>query len=69
MERIERHASFGGWQDVYQHESSSLGCTMKFGVYLPPQASSGPVPVLYWLSGLTHRAELHHQVCSAAARC
>lgn len=34
MERIERHASFGGWQDVYQHESSSLGCTMKFGVYL-----------------------------------
>ena len=53
MERIERHASFGGWQDVYQHESSSLGCTMKFGVYLPPQASSGPVPVLYWLSGLT----------------
>ncbi|EMR0601032.1 S-formylglutathione hydrolase [Stenotrophomonas maltophilia] len=53
MERIERHASFGGWQDVYQHESSSLGCTMKVGVYLPPQASSGPVPVLYWLSGLT----------------
>nr|KAG5699602.1 hypothetical protein BaRGS_000718 [Batillaria attramentaria] len=26
---------------------------MKFGVYLPPAAESGKVPVLYWLSGLT----------------
>lgn len=26
---------------------------MNFGVYLPPQAESGPVPVIYWLSGLT----------------
>lgn len=53
MERIEHHASFDGWQDVYQHESTTLGCTMKVGVYLPPQAQHGKVPVLYWLSGLT----------------
>src|SRR5437868_11236034 len=26
---------------------------MRFGVYLPPQAKSGRVPILYWLSGLT----------------
>ena len=26
---------------------------MKFAVYLPLQAQAGPVPVLYWLSGLT----------------
>lgn len=26
---------------------------MNFSVYLPPQAESGRVPVLYWLSGLT----------------
>jgi len=26
---------------------------MHFSVYLPPQAEAGPVPVLYWLSGLT----------------
>lgn len=26
---------------------------MRFGVYLPPQVKTGPVPVLYWLSGLT----------------
>ncbi|MFX5937678.1 alpha/beta hydrolase-fold protein, partial [Acinetobacter baumannii] len=53
MERIEHHASFDGWQDVYQHESTTLGCTMKVGVYLPPQAQHSKVPVLYWLSGLT----------------
>ncbi|NDK99875.1 S-formylglutathione hydrolase [Photorhabdus bodei] len=53
MERIERHACFGGWQDVYQHESAVLGCTMNFAVYLPPQAEHQKLPVLYWLSGLT----------------
>ena len=53
MERIEHHASFEGWQDVYQHESTVLGCTMKFGIYLPPQAEHKKLPVLYWLSGLT----------------
>lgn len=53
MERVEHHASFAGWQDVYQHESTTLACTMKVGVYLPPQAQHGKLPVLYWLSGLT----------------
>lgn len=53
MDRVEHHASFGGWQDVYQHVSTSLGCRMKVGVYLPPQAKTSAVPVLYWLSGLT----------------
>ena len=53
MERIERHACFGGWQDVYRHDSRVLGCPMNVGVYLPPQADGGKLPVLYWLSGLT----------------
>lgn len=53
MERIEHRASFGGWQDVYRHASRVLGCDMHFAIYLPPQAQRGPVPVLYWLSGLT----------------
>ncbi|MCY7313564.1 MAG: S-formylglutathione hydrolase [Pseudoxanthomonas sp.] len=53
MERIEHRACFGGWQDVYRHESKVLGCTMNFAVYLPPQAASQCLPVLYWLSGLT----------------
>lgn len=45
--------SFGGWQKVFSHDSKVLGCTMKIGVYLPPQAEDKRVPVLYWLSGLT----------------
>lgn len=52
-ERIERHACFGGWQDVYRHRSDALDCDMTVGVYFPPQAEQGPRPVLYWLSGLT----------------
>ena len=54
MERLEHHASFGGRQEVWRHASATLGCAMKLGVYLPPQALAGqPCPVLYWLSGLT----------------
>ena len=44
---------FGGRQLRLQHQSDVLGCDMQFSVYLPPQADTGPVPVLYWLSGLT----------------
>ncbi|KGI79113.1 S-formylglutathione hydrolase [Oleiagrimonas soli] len=53
MQRIEQHASFDGSQEVWTHDSATLGCAMKLGVYLPPQAQQGPCPVLYWLSGLT----------------
>lgn len=53
MERIEHRAAFGGWQDVYQHRSAVLNCEMKVAVYLPPQATTQKLPVLYWLSGLT----------------
>lgn len=53
MERIEHHACFGGWQEVYRHASTVLDCTLQFAIYLPPQAEHAKVPVLYWLSGLT----------------
>jgi len=53
LERIERHACFGGLQEVWSHRSAALDCTMWFGIYLPPQAQTRRLPVLYWLSGLT----------------
>ncbi|WP_322029132.1 S-formylglutathione hydrolase [Paraburkholderia sp. J76] len=54
MERIERHVSDGGSQEVWKHASSAVGGEMKFGVYLPEAALRGQkCPVLYWLSGLT----------------
>ncbi len=53
IERIEHRACFGGWQDVYEHRSTTLDSTVRFAVYLPPQAQGAKLPVLYWLSGLT----------------
>lgn len=54
MKKIESHASFGGFQEAWQHDASSTGTAMKFGIYLPPQALDAErCPVLYWLSGLT----------------
>ncbi len=53
MKLIENIRSFGGEQRRYTHLSQETGTDMVFSVYLPPQAQKGPVPVLYWLSGLT----------------
>lgn len=54
MEKIESRASFGGRQEVWKHSARTLGCEMRFAVYLPPAALGGrKCSVLYWLSGLT----------------
>ena len=50
---LSQNRCFGGVQGTYAHESTETGCTMRFGVFLPPQAQEGRVPSLYWLSGLT----------------
>jgi len=52
-EQIAANRSFGGWHRRYRHRSTVLDCDMVFALYLPPQAEAGPVPALYWLSGLT----------------
>ncbi|KAL8583221.1 hypothetical protein ACOMHN_013776 [Nucella lapillus] len=53
LQSVSSNKMFGGHQKVFSHQSSELKCTMKFGIYLPPAADEGKVPVLYWLSGLT----------------
>jgi len=53
METLARSVCFGGVQGVYRHAAQETRCAMRFGVFLPPQAASRRVPVLYWLSGLT----------------
>jgi S-formylglutathione hydrolase len=53
LEVISENRSFGGRQTVYKHQSEACGCEMTFAAYLPPQAETGPVPVLWYLSGLT----------------
>ena len=53
MELISEHACFGGTQGFYRHESQVIGLPMRFGVFVPPQARHAPVPVLFFLAGLT----------------
>lgn len=51
--RVSSSRCFGGHQNVYQHHSSTLNCSMRFGIYLPSAVASERLPVLYYLSGLT----------------
>jgi S-formylglutathione hydrolase len=53
METNSENACFGGTQGVYTHASKATGTDMTFGLFLPAEAKDGPVPVLWFLSGLT----------------
>ncbi|MGB2121957.1 MAG: S-formylglutathione hydrolase [Candidatus Puniceispirillaceae bacterium] len=53
METKSENACFGGVQGVYTHASDATGTDMTFGLFLPAEAQEGPVPVLWYLSGLT----------------
>ena len=53
LELVSESRCFDGRQLVYRHASAACACTMRFAAYLPPAAAKGPVPALYWLSGLT----------------
>ena len=53
METLSENRCFGGTQGVYKHAAKSTNCDMTFAVFLPEEAQHGPVPVLWFLSGLT----------------
>ncbi|MEZ5779136.1 MAG: S-formylglutathione hydrolase [Paracoccaceae bacterium] len=53
MQTISENKCFGGVQGVYTHASEACACDMTFGLFLPEAASEMPVPVLWYLSGLT----------------
>lgn len=53
VEKISGQRVFGGQLNRYAHRSEVLDCDMVFGAFLPPKAEAGPVPTLWWLSGLT----------------
>lgn len=57
IETVSEQRCFGGIQGFYTHASEACGGPMKFAVYLPPAAEKGPVPVLWFLAGLTCTAE------------
>ena len=53
LETLSTTRFFGGTQGVYRHASGATGTDMTFSVFVPPQAERGPVPVVWYLSGLT----------------
>lgn len=53
LEVISEHRCFGGVQGFYRHDSTEIGLPMRFSVFHPPRESSAPVPVLFFLAGLT----------------
>jgi S-formylglutathione hydrolase len=52
-ELLAEHRCAGGVQRIYRHASAEVGLPMRFSVFLPPQASLGPVPAMLYLAGLT----------------
>lgn len=59
---------FGGLQKTVRHASEATGTEMNVSIFLPPRAEEGPVPVLYYLSGLTCTEE-NVTVKAGAQRC
>ncbi|MET0271577.1 MAG: S-formylglutathione hydrolase [Phenylobacterium sp.] len=55
LETVSTAKSFGGTQGVYRHQSRATGAPMVFSVFVPPQAEAAgkPLPVVWYLSGLT----------------
>lgn len=50
---ISQNRCFNGTQSFYSHPSETCNSEMRFSIYQPPQAKTEPLPVLYFLSGLT----------------
>ena len=67
IEHLSETGCFGGRIGFYRHASSANNCDMRFSVFVPPQAASGKVPVLTFLSGLTCTEE-NFMVKSGAQR-
>lgn len=57
IETLSEQRCYGGVQGFYRFVSDACGGPMTFGVYAPPQAAHGRLPVLYCLAGLTCTAE------------
>ena len=57
LKTLGDHACFGGTVSFHEHYSSACDAGMRFAAYVPPQAAERPVPVLYYLAGLTSTEE------------
>jgi S-formylglutathione hydrolase len=53
FETVSQARCFGGTQFVYRHVSRETNTPMRLAVFVPPQAKTSKVPVVWFLSGLT----------------
>lgn len=67
MEVVSETRCFDGVQGVYRHPSKATGTEMTFGLFMPQEAQDGPVPILWFLSGLTCTHE--NAMIKAGAQC
>tara|TARA_Y100000741_G_scaffold222717_1_gene169933 strand:+ start:518 stop:1342 length:825 start_codon:yes stop_codon:yes gene_type:complete len=51
LELIEKHRCYNGYQTVYEHQSETNNCKMRFGLYIPDKEQN--IPILFFLSGIT----------------
>jgi len=54
---VSEHRCFGGTQKFYSHNSRECRTEMRFSVFVPPQVAERPLPVLFYLAGLTCNEE------------
>jgi S-formylglutathione hydrolase len=57
LKTLSEHACFGGTVSFHEHHSPACDAGMRFAAYVPLQAVEQPVPVLYYLAGLTATEE------------
>jgi len=53
LKTLSQNICYEGSVGIYRHNAAETACSMKFSVFIPPQAQEGPVPVLTFLAGLT----------------
>jgi S-formylglutathione hydrolase len=52
-ETVSATRCFGGTQYIFRHSSKTTDTEMRLAAFVPPQAAAGPLPVVWFLAGLT----------------
>lgn len=52
-ETVSAARCFGGMQYTFRHSSQTTDTEMRFAAFVPSQITSGPLPVVWFLAGLT----------------
>ena len=67
LEQTRSHKQFDGENRYFTHSSDACRAPMNFAAYVPPQAKTKKLPVVYFLSGLTCTEEIFMTEAQAQA--